>query len=200
MIARTASDTAPPVVALVQRARSGDQRAWDAIVELFTPLLWTIARRHRLPADDCADAVQVTWLRCVQYLDRIRSPARIGAWLATTCRHECLLLVRQRGRQIPHDTTDPIGPLGRLLADDHTDEVPDRLTDRQTLRVLSEAIAGLPERQPRILLALVHADADGRRYVDVAEAIGVPVGSLGPTRQRAVARLRSDPRVAARRT
>src|SRR6516162_2292952 len=75
---------------LVARARSGDRQAWDSLVERYAPLIWSICRRHRLGHADADDVGQSVWLRLVDQLDRVRDPAALPGWLATTARRECL--------------------------------------------------------------------------------------------------------------
>src|SRR3954468_5004445 len=82
------------LVELVHAAADGDQEAWDALVDRFAGLVWSIARAHRLSAADAADVSQTTWLRLVEHLGRIRDPERVGAWLAATARHEGLRVIR----------------------------------------------------------------------------------------------------------
>ena len=87
--------------ALLEGARRGEQAAWDDLVSDFSSLVWSIARGYRLPDEDAADAVQMTWLRLVENLDRIRDAERLPGWLATTARRECLQVLRRSGREIP---------------------------------------------------------------------------------------------------
>src|SRR5215813_12339996 len=81
------------VAVLLGRANDGDQKAWNAIVDRFTNLLWSVARGHRLGTADAADVVQTTWLRLVEHLLEIREPERLTAWLITTARRESLRVV-----------------------------------------------------------------------------------------------------------
>jgi len=71
------------------RARNDERQAWDALVERYAPLIWSICRRHRLDAADAQDAAQSVWLKLVDQLDEIRDPAALPGWLATTTRREC---------------------------------------------------------------------------------------------------------------
>ena len=80
--------------AVLQAAANGDREAWNALVAQYSGLVWSVARAHRLGDADAADVVQTTWLRLVEHLDRIRNPEGVGAWLATTARHECLRVLR----------------------------------------------------------------------------------------------------------
>ena len=73
-----------PISGWVLAASVGDARAWDQLVKRFAGLVWAICRAHRLSADDAADVSQLTWLRLLENLDRIRDPQRLAGWLATT--------------------------------------------------------------------------------------------------------------------
>src|SRR5919197_5985614 len=91
----------PLVVALVERARGGDQGAWDAIVARYATLVWSVCRRHGLSGSDAEDVGASVWLRLVERLGTIREPAALPGWIATTTRHECLHALRVAGRQTP---------------------------------------------------------------------------------------------------
>jgi DNA-directed RNA polymerase specialized sigma24 family protein len=103
----------PVVTGLVTRARNGDQQAWDALVDRYAPLIWSICRRHRLEAGDAQDAAQTVWLKLLDHLESLRDPAALPGWLATTTRREC-------GRILHTALREAFGqlPLGcqRLLA------------------------------------------------------------------------------------
>jgi len=166
---------------LLGAAASGDQGAWDALVNRYTGLLWSIARAYGLPVPDAADAVQTTWLRLVEHLDRIADPERLPGWLATTIRRECIHSSRRIDRCA--------GPSADLL------EIPDSgpAVDAGLLRderdaALWRALAGLDE-SCRQLLRVLSADPPPA-YTDVSAALGMKVGSIGPTRARCLAKLR----------
>ena len=89
-----------PVAALVMRARNGDQLAWDALVARYAPLIWSLCRRYRLDAADAAGAGQNVWLQLVNQLGKIRDPAALPGWLATTTRRECQRVLNKA--QVPH--------------------------------------------------------------------------------------------------
>ncbi len=174
----------PAVVAqLVKRAAGGEQDAWNALLDLFAPTLWAIGRGYRLSAADAADVFQTTWLRLLEHLDRIHEPERVGAWLATTARRECLRVVRVAGRQVPNgDDFD-------LVADPATLRSPDRdLVAAERKRIVGELIERLPERS-RSLLRLLSADAP-LSYAEIGRVMSMPIGSIGPTRARALEQLR----------
>ena len=87
----------PSVHLLVTRAQTGDQQAWNALVERYAPLVWSICRRYELGGADASDVGQNVWLRLMDQLGNIRDPAALPRWLATTTRRECLRVPRARG-------------------------------------------------------------------------------------------------------
>jgi RNA polymerase sigma factor (sigma-70 family) len=187
---KSATATGTTTTSLVFGAREGSAVAWDEMVCRFTPLLWFVARGYRLSRDDAADAVQMTWLRCVERLDQLRDAGSLAAWLMTVCRRECMIVLRQ-ARAIPHD------PLGELAAipDAVIPDPIDALVEREERAVLEEGISRLPDRPHRVLLALLDAYETGDGYGAIAERLDMPVGSVGPTRLRALDRLRHDPQI-----
>jgi RNA polymerase sigma factor (sigma-70 family) len=167
---------------LLAAAAAGDQRAWDALVQRHTSLLWSIARSYRLSAADAADVVQTTWLQLVQHLDRIADPERLPGWLATTVRRECIHLMRRTDRhaefatELPDLQDDGPAPDAALLRDERDAE-------------LWRALARLDELCQRLLRVLM-ADPPPA-YTDVAAALGIKIGSIGPTRARCLTKLRA---------
>ncbi|HEX2029184.1 MAG TPA: sigma-70 family RNA polymerase sigma factor [Nitriliruptorales bacterium] len=172
------------VAELVRAATAGDQRAWDGLVERFTGLVWSVARAHRLTTADAADVVQTTWLRLVEHLDTIRDPRRVGAWLATTARREALRTLRTTGRELP---TDDEGDLRPTSMDTDAADQPLLAAERDAL--LWDVVESLTD-QCRRLLRVLAADPPPT-YQQVAAALGMPVGSIGPTRARCLDRLRA---------
>lgn len=172
---------APDLTLLVARARNGDQAAWEEIVERFSGLVWATARAHRLSGAQAADVAQYAWLRLVENLDRIEDPERLGAWLATTARRECLRTIARGRREQPTDeswmwdgpTSEPVD--ARLLAD-----------ERDT--ALRTALAAIDERC-RALLRMV-ASPEPPSYEEIGAALDMPVGAIGPTRARCLDKLR----------
>jgi RNA polymerase sigma factor (sigma-70 family) len=195
MTVREASLVDAEPVSLVLAARDGSRSAWAELVDRFTPLLWAVARRHRLSTEDAADAVQMTWLRCVERLDQVRDPDSIAAWLVAICRRESLGVLR---RHAPAHSA-LIAEIA-AIADPTAIDAADTLIEDEERTILREAISRLPERQRRVIRALLelYEGADGG-YREIAQQLDVPVGSLGPTRQRALHRMRADPRLRALR-
>ena len=177
-------DASYSLQALVSSAREGDQRAWNAIVERFLPLVCALVRRHRLSETDGDDVCQTVWLRLVEHLDDLREPAALPGWISTTTRNECLRLIAARKRMTPVDPMDSRSLEG--IADDVSADELVAIEQRQALR---EGLAELPSGR-RDLLVLLSADPP-IPYADISERLGIPVGSIGPTRARALDQLRN---------
>ncbi len=168
---------------LVGAAGAGDQRAWNQLVAEFGSMIWAIGRVHRLGDADAADVSQATWLALFENLGRLNDPARVGAWLATTARRECLRVLRDGRRRIP-------------FGDDAPElESPDpRPGESLLLRERDEALRRCFSRlrpTDQALLRLLTTDPQPA-YEEISAALDMPIGSIGPTRQRALARLREQ--------
>jgi RNA polymerase sigma factor (sigma-70 family) len=179
------------LVDLLADARAGDGRAWERLYERFTPMLRAIARSYRLSASDVDDVVQVVWLRLLSNIGRLREPAAVGGWLRTTACRECLMLRRAPARELLSDDpalgdrAEPLGahdPESVLLATERRDSLS---------RVLAEALAMLPERHRKLMTLLASESALDYRAVSVK--LAMPLGSIGPTRARSIARLQRHP-------
>ncbi|WP_370941818.1 sigma-70 family RNA polymerase sigma factor [Amycolatopsis sp. cg5] len=167
---------------MLTAAAADDQAAWNALVARFESLVWSIARGYRLSGADADDAVQMTWLRLVENIDRIAEPDRLAAWLATTAKRECLQLIRKTSR----------APLTTDLPPDHQDPAP--LPDHALLRqehdaALWAAVAELGERCRQLLRVLMAVPPPA--YAEVAAALDMRIGSIGPTRRRCLEQLRT---------
>ena len=169
---------------LLLAVRRGDPGAWDALADRFVGRVWAVARAHRLSNADAEDVSQVTWLRLVTHIDTIREPDRVGAWLATTARHECLRLLRKAGRELPVEEESDLEPAGAVVVPPET-----RLLTEERDVALWAALAQLSPKCQRLLRMLM-ADPEPS-YLEVGAALGMAIGSIGPTRQRCLAHLRT---------
>lgn len=169
---------------LVVAAAAGDEAAWAEIVERYSGLVWAIARGYGLNAADAADAHQTTWLRLVEHLSRIRDPSRIGGWIATTTRRECLRTLRRGGRQMPVGSGETLDAYLEPI----DEEVDALLIQSEQSQALWDAFGQLSERCRRLLRVLMADPAPS--YQDVSAALDMPVGSIGPTRSRCLEELR----------
>ena len=179
---------AAEVTSLVRRAAQGDQEAWEGIVDEYSGLVWSVARGFRLSEAQTADAVQTTWLRLVEHLAEIREPERLPGWLRTTTRRACLATARQFRRESLVDATEQSSTFDR---GDHLDDAgPEASAVRQDQQVLvRRAVATLPPRHRALLRMLVSSPPVS--YEEISADLGIPVGSIGPTRARILGRLRT---------
>lgn len=170
---------------LVIEARGGSQSAWNQLVERLLPLVTSLIRRHRVTGADADDVNQTVWLRLVEHLDRIDEPRALPGWLSTVTRNECLRMLEKRGRVIP---TDPQTSPTFERADDAPD-VADALLVSERQNALVDALLELPAERRELLLLLT--EDPPLTYAEISRRSGIPVGSIGPTRARAIQQLRN---------
>jgi RNA polymerase sigma factor (sigma-70 family) len=173
-----------PVSELVAAALRGDHASWHRLVDRYTPLLLSVIRRHRLQGDDAEDVAQTVWLRLVEKLGSIREPEALPGWILTTARNECLHLIKARKVVFPTDLEDRGWPDGSGPAAVDSD-----LLEAERHEALLAALAELPERQRALLLLLI--EDPPLSYEEISSRLDVPVGSIGPTRARALAKIRA---------
>jgi RNA polymerase sigma factor (sigma-70 family) len=187
--ARTDAD--PVLIDLVMRAGNGDKQAWDALVERYAPLIWSICRRHRLGGADAADVGQSVWLRLVDHLHPIRDPAALPGWLATVTRRECLRVRgAARGPLVAGYVLD-----AETLPDEQAGAAEQELLAAERHTALREAFRTLPLSGQRLILLLV--EDPPVPYAEISARLGIAVGSIGPTRRRCLNKLRRHPAIAA---
>ena len=180
-----------PVTDPVTRARNSDRPAWDALVERYAPLIWSICRRHQLDAADADDVGRSVWLHLVDHLDNFHDPAALPGWLATTTRRECGQVLRAaRGPLAPGYV-----PELETLPDEQAAAAEQELLAAERHAALREAFLDLPPDRQR-LIALLTADPPVP-YAEISARLGVPVGSIGPARRRCLDKLRRHPAIAA---
>ena len=180
----------PHVVALVTRASEGDQDAWYELVDRYASLVYTICTRYRLSNHDIEDVGQNVWLLLVEQLGKLREPAALPGWLATTTARECLRVVTAASKA---------ERLGTGL-DDSVIFVDDAVIDEELLvaernAALRAAFAELPPRCQQLLSMLLSDPPHS--YADIHRELGIPVGSIGPQRARCLERMRRSSALAA---
>jgi RNA polymerase sigma factor (sigma-70 family) len=169
---------------LVTAASRGDQGAWNAIVDRYLPLVYSVTRAYRLSRSDAEDVNQTVWLRLVEHLDSIDEPRALPGWLAAVTRNECFRTGRLRDRSVP---TDPQGS----ATFDRPDRSPDMLAElvaEERRTALVDGLLELPAQRRDLLLALT--EDPPLSYAEIGRRCGIPVGSIGPTRARALQQLR----------
>jgi len=173
----------PDVALLVRRAAEGDRWAWERLVDQYARLIWALTRDFKLVESDAADVFQATWLRLLEHIDRLEQPARVGSWLAATARHECLRSVAARKKvMLVHDDVTLHGGAA------HAPDIDEGLLQEERAQAVRDALSRLPWRWRR-LVEMLMADPPVP-YTEISDELGLPVGSIGPTRGRCLERLR----------
>jgi RNA polymerase sigma factor (sigma-70 family) len=176
-------DRGARIAGLVSAARQGSDDALGQIVTELSPLLWHVARAAGLSSDDAQDVVQTVWMSLLSHLDDIHTPGALAGWLATTTRREAWRVRDAGRRQVPADQ-------------DWLAELPDLAPGSEELAIIGDgrralwsAIGQLSPRCQELLRIIAFTPrAD---YQTVAAELGMPVGSIGPTRGRCLAKLRA---------
>jgi RNA polymerase sigma factor (sigma-70 family) len=172
---------------LARDAASGDEHAWTELVRRLDGVLRGVARRYRLAAADVDDVVQTTWLRAIDHVGRLHDPGAIAGWLIVTARREAMRTLQRGVREVLTDDTSDI--------DDPDPASPDTLVvARERTMALHGAVDRLSGRQRVLLSSMLTTPAP--TYEQLSSRLEMPVGSIGPTRDRALARLRADPDLA----
>jgi RNA polymerase sigma factor (sigma-70 family) len=180
----------PHVVALVIRASGGDPDAWNELVDRYAPLVYTICTRYRLSNHDIEDVGQNVWLLLVEQLGKLREPAALPGWLATTTARECLRVVRaaSKAERLATGLDDSV-----LFVDNAVIDEEILVAERNA--ALRAAFAELPPRCQRLLSMLVGDPPQS--YAEIHAELGIPVGSIGPQRARCLERMRRSGALAA---
>jgi len=160
----------------------GDPVAWDEVLCRYRGLVSATVRSFRLQEADALDAIQATWLRLAENAHQIRDPERLGGWLVTTTRRECLHILRhiKRGGDLLDMATETVA--------DHSAAPEQFITEAYISRLLWQLVDELSPRR-RLVLRILFSD-DPCPYDAIARITGIPVGAIGPTRTRALQQLR----------
>ena len=174
----------PSVIALVARAGDGDQDAWDEIIERYSPLVWSICARYQLNRQDIDDVGQSVWLLLVEQIGKLREPAALPGWLATTTKRECLRILRAARR---HEHAG-LPPEDQMPSDHAATMIEEEVIAAERNAALRAAFAELSRTCHELLSMLMNDPPPA--YVDVSARLGMAVGSIGPMRARCLDRLR----------
>ncbi len=167
---------------LVAAAHRGDQDAWEELVDRYSGLIEAVARKHRLGADDVGDVSQIVWLALLSNLGRLKDPERVGLWLHTTARRECLAAIRRSERDRPswarsEDLVDELSsPAETVLRAERAQQV------RLALEMMQE--------QCRVLLEMLLVREPPAHYAEISDHLSIAVGTIGPRRRRCLDKLR----------
>lgn len=195
-------DARPSGDTLVTRAavafadyRDGDRQAFDDLLRMVTPLLWHTARGQGIDQNAVEDVLQTVWMSLLRHAESVRDPRTVVKWLLTTTRREAWRVSRQQRAHLTNSVYDAEGEVTASLPADESDQ-PDQVALRShRQRLLWAHVQQLSPRCRELLRVIAFADRPD--YAVVAESLGMPVGSIGPTRGRCLAKLRvvlaSDP-------
>ena len=174
----------------VRRHNAGDERAMTDLVRRVTPRLFHICRGYRLSPSTAEDVVQNTLLALVQHVRTVREPRSALSWLSVVTRREALRVLNKDRR------TEPVGDMAIFDSPRESDD-PQYVGEAKLVREeLLMTLGRLPARRRELLCQLFFSEDSG--YATVGEILGMPVGSIGPTRQRSLDALRGllDPELA----
>lgn len=173
--------SSPSPATLACAAASGDDRAWIELVKRFDPDLRRAVQGYRLSVHDVDDVVQTTWLQAFTKLSGLRDPEAIGGWLVVVARREALRTLQRGVREVltcdERDRPDPVTPERIVL-------------EQERSVVLTSAVERLSGRRKSVLRELLRRP--GRTYQELSADLSMPIGSIGPTRERALETLRAD--------
>ena len=181
----------PGVTDLVSRARNGDKKAWDALVERYAPLIWSICSRHHLDGAEADDAGRSIWLQLADHLDTISDPAAVAGWLAATARRECGRVARAAQ---PPGAAGPV-PHAQTIPDEQAATAEQELLAAERSAALREAFLHLPLLCQRLITMLT--EDPPVPCAQISAKLGIPVASIGPTRNRCLDELRRHPAITA---
>lgn len=172
---------------LVKACREGDESAWEAVTLKYQNLLYSIPRRAGLGKDLASDVLQEVFTTLYLKLDKLEKPEFLRAWLITTTKHKTIHLISRETRGRPRSIDDDENDTAFEIAD-AAPLADDILITLERERQIEEAFTNIDDRCRRLLMML-YLDSDKVPYAEVAEALGLPLGSIGPTRARCLQKL-----------
>ncbi|OLT10697.1 hypothetical protein BJF79_25680 [Actinomadura sp. CNU-125] len=175
----------------VDAARCGRTQGWDELVDRFTPLIRSIVVRYGLKGDDADDVHQTVWLHLLEKIDDLRDPNSLPGWIATTSRNECVNTFRASTRTVLIEDWSTVHS-AYLQATFDWDE---KIVSGERKSALFKAFAELSDQHRRLLSLLLHDPPIP--YSEISRMLRIPIGSIGPTRARALDRLRASRSLAA---
>jgi RNA polymerase sigma factor (sigma-70 family) len=173
---------------LVARCLRGEPAAWDALVDRYAALIYSIARKSGLPEADAADVFQSVCMAVLEHLDSLREPRVLSAWISTTTSRQCWAVARRQARELGRAAAE-----GTLRAAEPPDPRPlpdDVVLALERQRLVRWAVAQLSPRCRQLIARLFSDSPQPPSYQELAAGLGMPANSLGPTRARCLARLR----------
>jgi RNA polymerase sigma factor (sigma-70 family) len=171
------------VATMACEAAAGDERAWSELVRRLDPMVRGVVRGYRLGAADAEDVVQTTWMHAFRHLRGLREPAAFPKWLSVTARRQSLRALQRGGREVLLEEPRP-------EREAEPDTIEQAVIDREQRAAVHAAVSRLPGRQRTLMGTMLRRP--GVSYDELSDLLGMPMGSIGPTRERALRRLRDD--------
>jgi RNA polymerase sigma factor (sigma-70 family) len=187
-------DEDSPIAFLIAAAADGNPEAWHQLVDRYSCLLVSVIRRYRLTPAETEDVAQTVWLRLVEHLGALREPRALPMWLVTTGRRESLRFLNAERRSQPYDPLEPSWTAAAAARAEAVEPDEDLLRAERHEALLA-GLAELPTRPRELLLLMMQDPAPS--YAEISRRTGIPIGSIGPTRIRALDRLRRTPPIRA---
>jgi RNA polymerase sigma factor (sigma-70 family) len=172
---------------LIQRCRQGSTGAWHQVLNRYERLVFSIPLRYGLSRDDAADVAQLTFTALVQSMDKLADDSRLGAWLSTVARRNSWRLLERKRREIPSEHLEGKALAENAVALGRSDA--DTIEHWELSDWLDGGLSQLSESCRQLLTAL-YFQPELSSYAEVAERLGMPLGSIGPTRARCLKRLK----------
>ncbi|HSV37783.1 MAG TPA: sigma-70 family RNA polymerase sigma factor [Nocardioidaceae bacterium] len=172
--------------------QQGDRRAFDDLVATVTPLLWHTVRSQGVDSTVAEDVVQTVWMSLLHSADNVRDPQTVVKWLITSTRRESWRVTKRLRADISRNAAI-FGVDGEevLSIPVQRETLPDEVVLADVnQQLLWNHVQDLPERCRALIRVIAYADKPD--YAQIAESLGMPVGSIGPTRGRCLAKLRDQ--------
>jgi RNA polymerase sigma factor (sigma-70 family) len=179
---RTDRDRNPRMADRLDAARGGNDDALGQITAELTPMLWHVARAAGLGTDDAEDVVQTVWERLLSHLADIRVPQALVSWLVMTAKHEAWRMRSSGRRQLPADQE------WLTALPDRAPGTEEQIVIDEQYRALWRAVGQLSAPCQELLRIVAFVPRPD--YQSVSTALGMPVGSIGPTRGRCLEKIR----------
>jgi RNA polymerase sigma factor (sigma-70 family) len=187
------ADLGESIPDLVAASLDGDTAAWQRLVKRLERVVWKSVNMMTTDGEVRKDAFAATWLKLVERLDTIREPEKLPGWLATTATNEVRQIVRQRNRRDLHlDWSAPSAIEGGLTEVTSAEDSARNLVRSEAQTAVRRAFSTLDDDCRQLLTVLVLSDPP-MSYKEASDALGRPIGSLGPQRQRCLDKLRATP-------
>ncbi|MFN8178890.1 MAG: sigma-70 family RNA polymerase sigma factor [bacterium] len=178
-----------PDATLLERCTARDELAWEILVRRYRKLVYAVPFRARLPSEAVEEVFHATFARLSERIDTVRDRSKVRAWMVTTARRLTIDAIRRRAAMAAHEELDAAG--NHVV--DPQELASEQMESLERRHLVRQALLRLGERCRRLLRLLFYDTSDPpRSYESIARELGMPLGSLGPTRARCLVRLREE--------